>query len=190
MSDYDRKLRAALMHMTQHILYLESVVYNSNIIHDRMRWDPALAIPPIPEPNVAPTSAGTDSPSPVSPGGGASPDDDGPRYVPWHCPADCECRAVAASGPPGAAAAKESPDNAAAPEGAALHDVERECNCEQAVELLRRLEQFRAELDKTRIESAERQRKLREIETETEIWYDSKKSARAAVEAIIAIIGK
>jgi hypothetical protein len=41
--------------------------------------------------------------------------------------------AVNASGPPGVAAAKESTDNAAALEGAANH--ERECNCDQALEL-------------------------------------------------------
>lgn len=42
----------------------------------------------------------------------------------WRCPTDCECRAVPTSGPPGAAAAKESgKTDAAAPEGAALHDA-------------------------------------------------------------------
>jgi hypothetical protein len=49
------------------------------------------------------------------------------------------------SGPPGAVAAKESRDNAAAPEGAAKAEShacnpgERECNCDQALHLERRI---------------------------------------------------
>jgi len=55
------------------------------------------------------------------------------------------CQYPRDSGPPGAVAAKESRDNAAAPEGAAkagLHGCnpgERECNCDQALHLEKRI---------------------------------------------------
>jgi hypothetical protein len=48
----------------------------------------------------------------------------GPSAIEW-------ARSQMPSGPPGAVAAKESTDNAAAPEGAALEDVEA-CGCEEA----------------------------------------------------------
>jgi hypothetical protein len=53
----------------------------------------------------------------------------GPSALEW-------ARSQMPSGPPGAVAAKESRDNAAAPEGAA---IERDCNCDQALHLERRI---------------------------------------------------
>jgi hypothetical protein len=69
-------------------------------------------------------------------------------------------------GPPGAVAAKESTDNAAAPEGAALEDVEP-CGCEETEAL---------------------KRKLSDIRTEWLLCLDGKKSTAGALDAIGLIL--
>lgn len=95
-------------------------------------------------------------------------------------------------------AAKESRDNAGVSAGPANALVDRvlasdepepeKCGCDESEGLRRELEKFRNELDATRIESAGRHRKLRDIQVEHDIWSTGKKTSATTLDAIGLIL--